>query len=343
MTIARKLQINLNDTVHYHCISRCVRRSFLFGYDSLTQRNFDHRRAWVITQLQSLCSVFAIKVCAYAVMSNHYHLVLCVEPDAIRNLSDEEVLMRIKHIHTLRMHGTFASIDKNKLNKIVTPDEMESYRKMLIDISTFMGALNEYLARKANKEDDCKGRFWESRFKSMSLLDDAALLTCMAYVDLNPFKSGMAVSLEEADFTSIQERIRNSQSIKTIKKDKSAINPGLKHHLGLFASPNVANPHIPCSWENYYQLVEWTQQQLQDKKSGSISIELQIMLDKLGVKPDVWLSQAKQLEKNYSWMVGSFEKLKHVLENKKLQWVRGMRKMDWPRKNRHSFLSINRS
>jgi hypothetical protein len=325
MTIPRKLQINLNDTVYYHCFARCVRKSYLFGYDSTTQRNFDHRRAWVIKQLESLCSVFAIKVCAYAIMSNHYHLVLCVEPEVVNEWSDEDVLLRVRHIHTLRMHGTFASPNKNQSTQIVTPEEMEEHRKKLIDISTFMGALNEFLARKSNVEDECKGRFWESRFKSMALLDDAALLNCMAYVDLNPFKASMAVSLEEADFTSIQERIRSFTPSQKIEVSND--NPGLKHHLGIFASTNNTKAHIPCSWEDYHQLVTWTQQRLQGEKSTALTIEMQMILNTLGIKPDVWLSHTKQLEKNYSWAAGSFEKLKRMLENKKLQWVRGMRKI----------------
>ncbi len=72
MTQARSQQISLEDTPYYHCISRCVRRAFLCGEDHVTGANYEHRKTWVVEKLKELSEVFAIDVCAYAIMSNHY-------------------------------------------------------------------------------------------------------------------------------------------------------------------------------------------------------------------------------------------------------------------------------
>jgi putative transposase len=92
MTYARKSLISLQDTPYYHVVARCVRRAWLWGFDEYAGRDYSHRKVWVLERLEKLTSIFAIDICAYAVMSNHYHLVLHVDAARARKWTLHEVV-----------------------------------------------------------------------------------------------------------------------------------------------------------------------------------------------------------------------------------------------------------
>ena len=186
-----------------------MRRQFLCGFDAQTGRDFSHRRDWIRTRIFELTEVFAIDVCAYAVMSNHCHLVLSVDQERALGWDDREVAR-----HWMKLFGGTALVRSFAAGEQLSEAQLAAavlkiaeYRKRLSDISWFMRCLNEPIARMANAEDNASGRFWDGRFKSQALLDEAALIAAMAYVDLNPIRAGMAETPEESDYTAIQQRI----------------------------------------------------------------------------------------------------------------------------------------
>ena len=206
----RRTLISIEDTPYYHCCSRVVRRAYLCGDDKYTGKNYDHRRRWVEAQILKLSDVFAIDVAAYAVMSNHLHIVLYIDLDKANAWSDREV---VEQWHQC-FNGT-ALTQKFARGEVIDEYQVAqlkhliaTYRSRLSDISWFMRCLNEPIARQANFEDNCTGHFWEGRFKSQALLDEAAVLACMAYVELNPIRAKMANTPENSDYTSLQLRVK---------------------------------------------------------------------------------------------------------------------------------------
>ncbi|MGL5906303.1 MAG: transposase, partial [Shewanella sp.] len=209
MTIPRSRQISLEDTTHYHIVSRCVRRAFLCGQDAASKKSYAHRREWVVAKIAQLSQLFAIGICAYAVMSNHYHIVLRVEPQIAHAWAEGEVVERWGHLFNLpqlirrwQNQEPLDALEIAELKRLI-----ELWRERLHSISWFVRLLNESIARQANGEDNCKGHFWEGRFKCQALLTENALLACMAYVDLNPVRAAIANTPESSDFTSIKQRI----------------------------------------------------------------------------------------------------------------------------------------
>ena len=166
MTISRSQQIDLSVTPYYHCVKRCVRRAFLCGEDSVTGNNYEHRREWISDKIKILAEVFSIDVAAYAVMSNHYHIVLRVDQEGAEALSFLEVIESWRELLSLPVIiSRFLKGECTTPAELMVVDELiETWRARLYDISWFMRLLNEHIARESNKEDNITGRFWERSF-----------------------------------------------------------------------------------------------------------------------------------------------------------------------------------
>ena len=312
----RSQQISLLDTPFYHNCSRTVRKAFLCGVDKETGASYEHRRTWIEKRIFQLAQVFAIDICAYAVMHNHLHIVLHVASEQAKKWSTAEVLQRWHQL----FNGTLLTqkyqnkqpLDKFQLAMVESTADI--YKKRLIDISWFMRSLNEPIARQANREDKCTGHFWEGRFKSQALLDEGALLSCMAYVDLNPVRAGIAATPEQSDFTSIQLRIKAA-----IKGEQPAS-----------LMPFTGNEHqhkttgIRFSLADYLSLVDETGRVLREDKRGAINPKTANILVRLHISNESWLKLTSDFEGIFTGAVGTAEHLCEFSEHVGLQRTHGL-------------------
>jgi len=273
-----------------------------------------------VDKIKALSAIFCIDICAYAVMNNHYHLVLKIDLDKAKSLSQKDIISRWCQITkghavaTKYMNGD-ALIDGEMM---LLDNLLAEWHERLSSISWFMRCLNEEIARKANREDECKGAFWEGRFKSQALLDEQALLACMMYVDLNPIRAGIADSLQSSDFTSIQERINSLSpqdnafpSVNTLAQSANKRPQTTHQSLAKFDGSTHLNQQmdIPFHFADYLELIDWTGRAIRLDKKGYIDNQRPKLLNELGIAPDAWLTSAKEFRRQYSGISGRWDSM----------------------------------
>jgi REP element-mobilizing transposase RayT len=297
----RSQQISLSNTPYYHICSRTVRKAFLCGVDKETGVSYEHRRRWIEKRIFQLSQVFTMDICAHAVMHNHLHLVLHVDSEQVKNWTTLDVLSRWHKLFkgTLLTRKYQREQALTKFEMAMVEETAQVYKQRLIDISWFMRALNEPIARQANKEDKCTGHFWEGRFKSQALLDEGALLSCMVYVDLNPVRAGIAPTPEQSSFTSIQRRIKAA----------------LMGEQPTTLLPFIGNEHqektsgICFNLKDYLTLVDETGRVIREDKRGAIDTKTANILSRLHISDESWLKLTTNFEGIFTGAVGTAEHL----------------------------------
>ena len=308
MPRARKHLVCLSKTAYYHVSSRCVRRAFLCGKDIHSGRSYEHRRGWLEERVRVLSSLFSVELCAYAIMSNHYHLVVRLHPAESDGWSDDEVLQR----WTVLYRGPLL-VQRYRDGESLTAAEIATvrdiaavYRRRLGSLSWYMKCLNEPIARRANAEDGCTGHFWEARFHSQALCSKAALLAAMAYVDLNPVRAGAAPTPEKSNYTSIRARIVNASDGRSpggnpeslLSSIDLAVRP-LMPFADEMAGPNDNNRCLPVERRDYFQLVDQTGRIVVHGKRGVLDTSLAPLLERLGLSRDDWLRCSTSFRAHY--------------------------------------------
>ena len=241
-------------------------------------------------------------------MSNHYHAVLKLNPCEAEAWSDDEVLHR-----WCSLYKGMPLVQKYLDGKPLLAVELQAvkqcvavYRSRLQSLSWFMKCLNEPIARQANKEDGCTGHFWEARFKSQALFTEDALLSAMAYVELNPVRARMAGTPEESEFTSIKERIqpqfdlaaaiKQQTSLESLRYFDLPLKPLVKFEGDLKLGEQLG---ILFGAVDYLTLVDTTGRIIRAGKRGAIIANLPPILERLNLDIDAWLIRTQSFEQHY--------------------------------------------
>jgi REP element-mobilizing transposase RayT len=309
MTYARSILAPSGSPGAYHCVSRCVRRAWLCGEDRESGRSYEHRRLWVEARIGELAEIFSVAVWGYAVMSNHLHVVVEVIPQAAAKWTADEIAARWSRLYSRQ------DVDADKRAEVLAGnvERIKELRERLCDLSWFIRCLAEPIARRANREDGCKGHFWEARFKCQTLLDETAVLSAMTYVDLNPVRAKICDSLEDSAHTSARKRL------DTIEKDRRQAEQPLAPVLGLrgFGVLTIRQ-------RDYLELVDHTGRHIHPGKRGAISGPPPAALTSIDYTTDRWQRQVLAVGSGYFRALGAVEVLIDKAREIEQTWLRGI-------------------
>lgn len=289
--------------------------------------------------------MFGVDCLTYTVLSNHLHVVLRSRPDVVAQWSDQEVAKRWLRLFPKRRNkdGSPADPLKPEIDAIVNdPDVLAERRRRLSDISWWMRCTAENVARRANREDECTGRFWEGRFKAQLLLDEASLLACAAYVDLNPIRAALAETPEESEFTGAKDRIEDLAQ----REDRSLTNTHAwersrrRKRSGWMSPIEIderrdavgADPEtngrraskkgfLSISMLHYLELLDWTGRQLRDDNRGSIPEHLAPILARIGLDCHGWCDLVKKFGRVFKRAAGTVDHLAAEAERRGVGWM----------------------
>jgi REP element-mobilizing transposase RayT len=340
MTVARSQVVTEGEVGVYHTQSRCVRRAFLCGEDEFSGQSFEHRRRWSEDRLAFLSGQFCMDVLAFAVQSNHWHGVLRTRPDLGEMLDDEEVARRWTRVFPgkldippeRREQATEGAVKALLANR----RKMVKVRCRLSSLSWFMKAINENISRRSNREDGVTGHFWEGRFKCQALLDEAAILACMAYVDLNPVRAKMAEGLEDSHFTSAYDRImarkarEKHQALEAMgdeihplhaKRLEADLKPELDSWLLSFDTPDF--PITNITEKAYLELLDATGRCIRSDKRGAIDPSVVPVLESVDINVAKWVEGVERYGSRTCRVVGHIEAICRAAANSTVKFFKG--------------------
>lgn len=340
MTVARSLLVDRSTSGYYHCYSRCVRKARLCGPEEGGQ----HRKDWIRDRLRLLSGAFALDVGGYAILDNHFHTVIRTDPKRAVKWSNHQVAKRWFKIYPASIRRWALAIagahpekrpeqfDERAMIRLVAGDEdrIGVLRIRLADLSWFMKALKERIARDANKEDGVTGHFWEARFKSPRILGPLALLATLIYVDLNVIRALLATTPESSDYTSVQDRIlvrqlyeklrglrrrepRGARSL--LRKDQSG-DPTARGTTLRMSGPEddiwlapidrrrYEHGMLDAEVDEYLVILDHSGRVIRQGKRGAIPAGLPPILERLNVDADRWREILHDVGRLFGTVIG---------------------------------------
>lgn len=205
-----RLSRNFSPGHCYHLISRVAHQDFML---------WDAERDYMVDLLRRLSVFSGIKVLAYVIMSNHFHLLIRHDAMPAEGISQEDVLKRIAVLD-----GDAASnILKCELFRLarlpngqdLACKELDKYRVRMYDVSQFMKTFKQRLTVMFNARTGHKGTMWDARFKCVQVQCAAKPLSVVAaYVDNNPVKAGLVSNAAEYPWCSFYAAEHGDESAR---------------------------------------------------------------------------------------------------------------------------------
>ena len=321
----------------FHCWNRCVRRARLLGKDPLTNKDYSHRRKWWTNRLEQLCGLFAIDVQFRAELSNHFHLMLRTWPRIPKRWGREEVARRWLTITRLAKsrNDSLPAPTQEQIEALAKDKkEIKRIQRRLSNISWFVGTLCENIARRANREDECTGKFFEDRFKCRECTDVNAILVCAMYIDLNQIRAGEARSLETSRNTSIYQRIQAEGQRRNAKDrvdgwlGELTLQPESLRDEALAQSSRTGRRAsdlgiLPIKLEDYRRLLEWTARQLRAGTRSTIPQDLDAILELISIQGDAWLDTVENLQATFGHVIGPADQMSEAASRMGVRCLKG--------------------
>ena len=326
-----------------HLYNRTIDGLYLLGKNPDTGEDFSYRQGWLVDKMNQLFAHLCIELLSYGVLSNHYHLNVRTRPDIAASLTDRQVAERWLSALSGQpdKDGNFKQPSEQAIEMLMANKEkLEKCRTELSDCSHLMKQLNQYLAQRANYEDGRRGSFWAGRYGSTRLVDDAALLACTVYIDLNRIRAGLDKPFDQHSSGALGHRItevlraqyeadqaqaealarRHRFDLREKGADRCRVLSKLEideAHDAVGSAPSRSGKRcsdkgfLPISFERYMELLKWT---LGMHEDGEIELPAALRFSKLPAK--AWLSMANRFGELLGSVAGSLDSMseerKHV-------------------------------